>query len=116
LPSILAPIAASQVLISNNSFGEKKMANAIVTIKIMPEAPDTDLAAIEKVALREIEAYAGKGDTKTEIEPIAFGLKALKITFIMDENLGSPEPLEKTLASLEGVNSAETIDVRRAVG
>ena len=53
---------------------------------------------------------------KTEQEPIAFGLKALKITFVMDEDKGSTDPLEETLKNLDGVNSVETIDVRRAVG
>ncbi len=92
------------------------MANAIVTIKIMPVSPDTDLGVVEEQAKKHIAAYAGEGDTRSEIEPIAFGLKALKITFVMDENLGSPESLEKTLTGIEGVNSAETVDVRRAVG
>jgi len=92
------------------------MANAIITLKIMPESPDVDLDAIKVKALAEIETFAGKGDTKVEIEPIAFGLKALKIIFIMDESIGSPEPVEKKIAEIEGVNSAETVDVRRAVG
>lgn len=92
------------------------MANAIVTIKIMPENPEVSLEEIEKKALALIENYAGKGDTKTEIEPIAFGLKAVKIIFIMDESLGSPDTLEADVRAIEGVNSCETIDVRRAVG
>lgn len=92
------------------------MANAIVTFKIMPEDPEVDLKKVEHSALKAIEHYAGKGDTKVEIEPIAFGLKALKITFIVDEKKGGPEPLEKELEKIEGVNSCETIDVRRAIG
>jgi elongation factor 1-beta len=92
------------------------MANAIVTFKIMPEDPEVDLKRVEEQALAEIESYAGKGDTKVVVEPIAFGLKALIITFIVDEKLGSPEPLEKTLEKIEGVNSVETVDVRRAIG
>jgi len=92
------------------------MANAIVTVKIMPEDPDVDLHRVEKQALAAIEKYAGKGDTKVNIEPIAFGLKALNIIFIVDEKLGSPEPLEKELEKIEGVNSVETVDVRRAIG
>lgn len=92
------------------------MANAIVTVKIMPEDPSVDLEKVKAHALNDIEHYAGKGDTKVEIEPIAFGLKALKITFIVDEKLGSPEPLERKLEKIEGVNSVETVDVRRAIG
>jgi len=92
------------------------MANAIVTFKIMPQSPDVDLKKIEHAALKDIETHAGKGDTKIEIEPIAFGLKALKITFIVDEKLGSPDALAEQIEKIDGVNSVEVIDVRRAIG
>ncbi len=92
------------------------MANAIITLKIMPESPDVDLSALEVAAKEKIAAFAGEGETRTEIEPIAFGLKALKIIFVMDEQKGSPDVLSEEVATLEGVNSAEISDVRRAVG
>ncbi len=92
------------------------MANAIVTIKIMPEDPTVDLKKIEHEVLKRIETYAGKGDTKVTIEPIAFGLKAINIIFIVDEKLGSPDVFTESLEDIEGVNSVETIDVRRAIG
>lgn len=92
------------------------MANAIVTIKIMPETPEIDLDALSKEILDLIEKYAGKGDTRTEQEPIAFGLKALNIIFIMDEKLGSPDVLEDQVRNLAGVMSVEITDVRRAIG
>lgn len=92
------------------------MANAIVTLRIMPESPDTDLKAIEHKTLRMIEEFAGKGDTRVTYVPIAFGLKALDIIFIMDENMGSPEALEQQIKVIEGVNSIEVTDVRRAIG
>lgn len=92
------------------------MANAIVTIKIMPESPDVNLEELSTNAKEKIAEFAGEGDTKQEIEPVAFGLSALKIIFVMDEAKGSPEPLEKEIENLEGVNSVEVIDVRRAIG
>ncbi|KYK26874.1 hypothetical protein AYK26_07055 [Euryarchaeota archaeon SM23-78] len=92
------------------------MAKAIVTLKIMPKSPDTDLDKISKSALEKIKGFAGEGETKKEIEPVAFGLKALKIIFVMDEEKGSTEPLEKEIQALEGVSSVEVIDVRRAIG
>ena len=92
------------------------MANVIVTIKIMPESPDTDFTTLQENALKEIKDFAGEGDTKIEIEPIAFGLKALKITFIMDESLGSPDPAAEKIQEFDTVNSAEVVDVRRALG
>jgi len=93
------------------------MAQAIVTLKIMPKSPDVDLTAVQADAVTEIDAFVGKESEKRfEIEPIAFGLKALKITFVMDEEKGSTEPLEEKIAALDGVNSVDVIDVRRAVG
>lgn len=92
------------------------MALAVVTLKIMPVDPEIDLSVVEIKAKEKIAAFAGKGDTKTEIEPIAFGLKALKIIFIMDEKKGSTESLEKDIETIEGVNSVEVTDVRRAIG
>lgn len=92
------------------------MANAIVTVKIMPVSPEVDLKALEEKALAAIKQHTGDTETKTEIEPVAFGLKALKITYVIDEQKGSTEPVEKALAALEGVNSVDVIDVRRAIG
>ena len=45
-----------------------------------------------------------KTETKTEQEPIAFGLKALKIIFVMDEAKGSTDELESKIKEIEGVN------------
>lgn len=92
------------------------MANAIVTVKIMPESPDTDLNKLETEAKEKIKNFAGEGETKTEIEPVAFGLKSLSIIFVMDEKKGSPDPLAEDIQNLKGVNSAEITDVRRALG
>jgi elongation factor 1-beta len=92
------------------------MANAIATVKIMPESPEVDLAKVEEEAKKLIADFAGEGETKTEVEPVAFGLKSLKIIFVMDETKGSPDPVAEKIAGLEGVNSAEISDVRRAIG
>ncbi len=93
-----------------------KMANAIATVKIMPASPEVDLTKVEEEAKKLIADFAGEGETKTEIEPVAFGLNSLKIIFVTDEAKGSPDPVAEEIAKLEGVNSAEIVDVRRAVG
>ena len=91
------------------------MAKVIVTIKIMPESPDTNLKLLEEKAKKVISEF-GAEFGKTDIEPIAFGLKAVKIMFIMDEDKGSPDALEQEVRELDGVNSAEISDVRRTIG
>tara|TARA_Y100000031_G_C8185525_1_gene368751 strand:- start:423 stop:731 length:309 start_codon:yes stop_codon:yes gene_type:complete len=93
-----------------------KMATVVATIKIMPESPEIDMDKLENEAKEKIKAFSQNEEMKSEQEPIAFGLKALKIIFVMDEEKGSLDPLEEDLKKLEGANSVETIDVRRAVG
>lgn len=95
------------------------MAIAVVTVKIMPESPEVDLEQIKEKAqalVREFTQRNDPCDQKVEIEPIAFGLKALKILFTMDEKLGSPDVLEEKILALPGVQSFEVTDVRRAIG
>ena len=92
------------------------MTNAVITFKIMPESPEIDLESLQKQALEKIAAYSGNDETKVEIEPVAFGLKALNIIFVMDENKGSPDELEEDIETIKGVMSCENTDVRRAIG
>ena len=92
------------------------MAQAIVTLKIMPDSPDVDLAELTEKAKGFIVQFAGEGDMKIEEQPVAFGLVALQIIFVMDEQIGSTEELEKNIAAVEGVSSVEVTDVRRAIG
>ncbi|MAE13659.1 elongation factor 1-beta [Candidatus Woesearchaeota archaeon] len=92
------------------------MADAVVTLKIMPESPDTDLEALKNAALSEIKAFCNETQTKCEEQPVAFGLKAVQIIFVMDESIGSTESLETKISEISGVNSVEVTDVRRAIG
>ena len=99
-----------------DSAGQIRMARVIVTLQIMPESPNENLKNIEQHTLASIQRFAGEGETKVTIEPIAFGLSAVKIVFVMDEKIGSTEPLEKDIAKIRGVSSVEVTDIRRAVG
>jgi len=91
------------------------MAKVIITLKVMPAAPDTDLAKIEENASKLVKEFGGEV-AKAEKEPVAFGLIALKLMFIMDEDLGSTEDLENSISESDDVVSAEVIDVRRTIG
>jgi len=82
----------------------------------MPENPSIDLTTLEDNVKKEIKAFAGETETKKEVEEVAFGIKALKITFVMDEDKGSTEALENKIKEIDGVSSVDVVDVRRAVG
>ncbi len=90
------------------------MGTAIVKIKIMPQNPETDLEKIKIEAERIISENSGEVG-KTEEQPIAFGLRALILTFQLDENT-ELEPIEKKLEEIPEVNSVQVIDMRRALG
>ena len=80
------------------------MGNVALILKIMPESPDVDLAAL-KAAIKE------KLPVKDLVEePIGFGLVALKIAVVVPDQAGAPDEVEKALSGLEGVGSAEIIE------
>ncbi len=92
------------------------MAQVIITLKLMPKGVDVNLEEIETKAKKLIVQFAGEGEMIVEQQPIAFGLKALQIIFVMDESLGSTEELEKSISEFDEVGSVEITDVRRAIG
>ncbi|HLC46199.1 MAG TPA: elongation factor 1-beta [Candidatus Nanoarchaeia archaeon] len=91
------------------------MAHVVVTMKIMPEEVDSDLNAIEAAATKLITEFGGKVG-KSDHEPVAFGLKAIKLMFVMNENIGSTESLEEEIKKMGSVASVDVIDVRRTIG
>jgi elongation factor 1-beta len=92
------------------------MGTAIATLRIMPESPDIDLKRIEQEAIKLISAFSDERQKKVDVQPVAFGLKSVNITFLMDEKKGDTEPLEKQISEIEGVQSVEMTDIRRIIG
>lgn len=79
----------------------------------MPSSPDIDLEELKKKIKNKL------GEKKGEIQSIqednvAFGLKALIVTMSWPEEKGTDKA--EQLCKVEGVNSVQTIDFRRAVG
>lgn len=85
-----------------------------VQMKLMPTSPDVNLQEIEKKA-EEIINSMHKTLVKIEEEPIAFGLKAMILSFAWNDEIDT-EKLEAELAKIENVSSCETLDIRKAFG
>ena len=75
------------------------MGNVAVTFKIMPESPDTDLEKIKKEISKKIEIKDSK------IEPVAFGLKSLRVLVVVPDK--SIENIENEIRSVEGISEVE---------
>jgi len=90
------------------------MGTALIRIKIMPSSTEEDLKLIGKQAEKAV--LHGKGTHySSEEQNIAFGLKAIIISFALDESL-ELETIERALEKIEGVSSVQVIDMRRAFG
>lgn len=86
--------------------GHDNMGRVLVTLKVLPEGVDTNLDGITG----ELEKLGvGKFNNLVK-EPIAFGLVALKASYVVDDMGGVSEELEKKICKIEGVRSAEVID------
>ncbi len=91
------------------------MAKMFVTLEIMPDSPETDLSLLRNKIKKVVGKYSGELLDKDETVPVAFGLKALKVIFYIDESKGSEE-ISEAVNSLEGISSCKVVDMRRAVG
>lgn len=85
-----------------------------IQMKLMPDSPSADLKAIEKKA-EEIITSQHKTLVKIEEQPIAFGLKAIILSFAWNDDI-EIEKLETQLSKIENVSSSEILDVRKAFG
>ena len=87
------------------------MGEVVVQMKVLPEGIEVDLNKLQeqiKEALPEgVRIY------KVKEEPIAFGLKCLKVTVIMPEAAGGTDPVENAIASITEVQRVEVELVSR---
>ena len=88
------------------------MARVLVVMRILPEDVNIDLEELkERIRNSLPEGYE---IARHDIEPIAFGLKALRLYIIMPEQTeGGTEPLERLVNGVEGVSQAEVEMVHR---
>jgi translation elongation factor 1B (aEF-1B) len=84
------------------------MGSVVAILRVMPESAEIDLEQLKRAIRLQVPAVQDIAE-----EPIAFGLKALKVAAIVGDNEGGTEPLEQALSAIDGVASAETIDLNR---
>ena len=87
------------------------MARVVMTMKIMPDGVEIDLDNL----LEKIKSNVPEGTDvgAVEIQPVAFGLKAIRMNFVRDESLGGTDDIEAAISALEGVAQVEVEMVSR---
>ena len=83
------------------------MGSVAITLRIMPDDPETDLEAIKS---RVRGALAGALRDLRE-QPVAFGVTAILAIAVVSDAAGGTEELEQSVAAIPGVGSVETVDV-----
>ena len=82
------------------------MGDVYISYRIMPNSVDTDLDKIQEEIKEKVEGLVKKiNDFK--IRPIAFGLKAIMVSFIVDDKKGGVDEIEATLSAIPDVENVE---------
>ena len=92
------------------------MARAIITFKLMPESPDTDLEPIKKKAQEMVKRYGAIGQTQVREEPIAFGLKAVVVLAMYTIEGADFDKIAEEMQTTDSVQSAEVAKMDLALG
>lgn len=87
---------------------ESSMGEVVVILKIMPESPEVDL---EKLQADIRASVTGIEDMK--VEPIGFGLSALKIAMITEDDEGAGDKIEALFSQIPGIDRAEIESLNR---
>jgi elongation factor 1-beta len=88
------------------------MGDVAAKIKVMPESVETDLGELkEKLKAVIPEGAELHGDIVEE--PIAFGLKALIVTLIVNDQEGGTEAVEEAFAKIPGAENVQVVEAYR---
>ena len=85
------------------------MGQVSITFEIMPEGIETSLDDIQNKVQEKIGSISKI--EQTEIKPIAFGLKALMMNVLVEDEEGIMDKLEEMIADVEGVQGANVINM-----
>lgn len=92
------------------------MAKAVITFKLMPESPHSNLNYIKKKAEIIAKEAGAIGEMQIKEEPIAFGLKAVIIMAMYTVEGSDFEGIASKMGEIEGVQSSEVAKMDLALG
>lgn len=88
------------------------MAKVLALVKVMPEGVEVNLEQLKDEVCKVLPE--GVSLRKFHIEEVAFGLKALKLLFLIPEVEGGTYYLEESISKVKGVSQVEVEFVARA--
>jgi translation elongation factor aEF-1 beta len=88
------------------------MGQVLLKYRITPEAPETDLKAVETGLRAALPAEVGK-ISKVDVPPFVFGMKVLVCSFIVEDVEGNNDKVEAAITGVPGVQGADLLDMGR---
>lgn len=79
----------------------------IVNYRVMPTGVEVDLEALKKSIADNVKEFAGQVGFKEQ--PIAFGLKAVDIAMVIDEEVD--EAVQEVIKGLDNVQSVSVLSM-----
>jgi len=81
------------------------MGQVAITLKVMPDSPETNLEKIKKSVEKLV---SGEMEVKSMTEkPVAFGLKQIEVLITMPDKSGGTDEIEEKIRNIKGVASVE---------
>ncbi len=87
------------------------MARVVMTMKIMPDGVEIDLDNLIEKIKNVIPTGTDIGAVETQ--PVAFGLKAIRMNLAREESMGGTDDIEAAISAVEGVSQVEVERVSR---
>ena len=76
-----------------------------LTLKVMPEGPQTNMEAIKAAIKKEIKVK------EIREKPLGFGLKYLEVLLLVEDVAGGSSKIEEIISCIPGVASVEAEDI-----
>lgn len=87
------------------------MGEVFLKYRIMPDGADTDLDALQASIKEALPSFAQMQNC--EAKPFAFGMKALEIGFVVEDEEGNNDKVEEAVAGVDGVQGTELLEMGR---
>ncbi len=87
------------------------MGEVFLKYRIMPEGADTDLDALQQAIKAALPEFASMQNC--EAKPFAFGMKALEIGFVVEDEEGNNDKVEAAVSGVEHVQGVDLLEMGR---
>jgi elongation factor 1-beta len=85
------------------------MGKVAAAYNLMPEDPDFPIERIKRAIPGSLPD--GVKMEQIEVKPLAFGLKVIEATFVMEDSEGIVTELEQSLRNIPGLKNVETLSI-----